>query len=141
MAAPPPAVNAGIFKRASSIGMSVKSKTVYTIADGNDLGLEGTENTLVLDDMKPEIKLILTAGGHPEVKWKKLGMDGIEIYVDRTKGVFELLAFDTHPDYMDTTPLPAAGGSAVWTYKAIYRHGDGQVGKWSDLVSITVTGV
>src|ERR1700733_10585756 len=37
MAAAPPAVNPGIFKRALSIANTIKTKSNYTIADGNDL--------------------------------------------------------------------------------------------------------
>jgi hypothetical protein len=139
-AAPPTAVAPGIIKRATAIGNVIKSSSVYTIADGEDLGLEGVEASMDLDSMKPAIKLVLVSGGHPEVKWMKQGMDGIEIYVDRGTGTYILLAFDTHPDYMDTAPLPATGATAVWNYKSIYRFGDNQVGLWSDVVSITVTG-
>jgi len=44
------------------------------------------------------------------------------------------------PDYTDPSPLPPAGTSAIWTYRAIYLKGDDKVGQWSDLVRITVTG-
>ena len=37
-------------------------------------------------------------------------------------------------------PLPAAGQSALWKYKAIYHQGDARAGQWSDVVSIPVTG-
>ena len=66
-------------------------------------------------------------------------MDGIEIQVDRGTG-FVFLAVDTVPDYTDTEPMPAAGQSALWKYKAIYRQGDDRVGQWSDVVSIPVAG-
>jgi len=141
IAAAPAAVQPGIFKRALAIANTIKTKSTYTIADGNDLGIEGAQVIIDLQQMKPVIKLQLIAGGKPEVVWSKQGMDGIEIYVDRATGTFALLAFDTHPDYTDTAALPATGTSAVWRYKAIYRHGDVEVGLWSDVVSITVTGV
>ena len=38
------------------------------------------------------------------------------------------------------SPLPAAGTSAVWKYKAIYRLNDAQVGQWSDVATIGVMG-
>ena len=34
----------------------------------------------------------------------------------------------------------AAGQSALWKYKGIYRQGDDRVGQWSDVVSIPVAG-
>jgi hypothetical protein len=46
------------------------------------------------------------------------------------------LAFDTTPNYTDTQPFPAA--RAVWTYRAIYRVGDSQVGRWNQPVSVAV---
>ena len=43
---------------------------------------------------------------------------------------------DTMPGYVDTAPFPAA--PTQWTYKAIYRVDDAQVGLWSNPVSIIV---
>ena len=66
-------------------------------------------------------------------------LDLLEIQVDRGDGKgFTLLTYDTTPGYNDTAPLPAA--PVKWTYKAIYRVGDAQVGVWSNPVSITVGG-
>ena len=61
----------------------------------------------------------------------------IEIQVDRGAG-YSLLTYDTTPGYTDTTQFPAS--PAKWTYKAICRKGDSQVGQWSNPVSITVGG-
>ena len=44
----------------------------------------------------------------------------------------------TTPGYNDTAPFPAA--PAKWSYRAIYRVGDAQVGVWSNVVSVTVGG-
>lgn len=88
--------------------------------------------------MKPVITAQLDAG-QVDIGWMKQGMDGIEIQVDRGTG-FVFLAIDTIPGYTDTAPMPAAGQSALWKYKAIYRQGDDRVGQWSDVVSIPVAG-
>jgi hypothetical protein len=37
-------------------------------------------------------------------------------------------------------PLPAAGQSARWKYKAIHPQSDTRAGQWSDVVSIPVAG-
>jgi len=37
-------------------------------------------------------------------------------------------------------PLPAAGQSALWKYKAIYLQADQRVGQWSNVASIPVAG-
>ena len=64
-------------------------------------------------------------------------LDICELQVDRADGKgFILLAYDTTPGYTDTQPFPAA--PATWTYRAIYRVGDKQVGVWSNPVSVTV---
>ena len=49
---------------------------------------------------------------------------------------FVFLATDTTPDYVDTFAQPAT--PAKWTYRAIYRAGDVQVGQWSAPVSVAV---
>ena len=77
------------------------------------------------------------------VKWTWQGfsafLDSCEIWVDRGDGKgFGLLAMDTTPGYTDTQPFPAA--KTIWTYRAIYRVDDAQVGVWSQTVSVTVGG-
>ena len=74
------------------------------------------------------------------MKWTKGGFDALEIWVDRGTGTFSYLANDTVPDYLDTAPLPAAGQSATWRYRAIYRLGDERVGQWSNVAVIAVMG-
>jgi hypothetical protein len=61
------------------------------------------------------------------------------IQVDRgdDKGFIDL-CYDTTPGYNDTQPFPAT--PAKWTYRAIYRVDDANVGLWSKPVSITVGG-
>ncbi len=51
---------------------------------------------------------------------------------------YTLLTYDTTPGYTDTAPIPAI--PAKWSYKAIYRVGDHEVGQWSSEISITVGG-
>ena len=64
-------------------------------------------------------------------------LDSCEIQVDRADGMgFVLLTIDTTPGYTDTQPFPAA--PVTWTYRAIYRVDDAQVGQWSLSVSVTV---
>ena len=66
-------------------------------------------------------------------------LDQCEIQVDRADGKgWVVLTFDTTPDYLDTTPLPAA--LTKWKYRAIYRVDDHQVGQWSAEASVSVGG-
>jgi hypothetical protein len=64
-------------------------------------------------------------------------LDLCELQVDRgdRKG-FVLLTYDTTPGYVDTAPFPPT--PVKWTYRAIYRMGDAQIGQWSAPVSVTV---
>ncbi len=141
-AAAPTSVSSGIIVRAMAIVNAIKSNIGYTIADGNDLGIEGVEMVGRIDfkDAQPQIKVRLVSGGHPEIVWTKGDFDGIDIYVNRGNGHWEFLATDSYPNYTDTTPLPAVGLSAAWSYKTIYRYDDEQVGQWSNPVSISVIG-
>jgi len=139
MAAAPTAVAPGIFARASALGSIIKTKPNYTVADGQDLGIEGAEDSTDPQTMQPTLRLRLVSGGHPEIVWTKHGMDGIEIWADHGTGAFAFLAIDTVPNYTDTSALPS-GTAQLWKFKAIYRLADEQVGSWSDVVSITVGG-
>jgi hypothetical protein len=135
----PAAVEPGIFRRVASIAGVIKSRNNYTLADGNDLGIEGAEIPPPdLIGCKPSIGIRLIEGGKPEILWKKGDYEGINIEVDRGNGTFTFLAVDSYPNYTDNAPLPAAGSSAIWKYRAIYRYNDIAVGLWSDIVSVTV---
>jgi hypothetical protein len=138
---PPPVPAPGVFKRASSIAAVIKSRSNFTEADGNDLGIIGVSASAPdLVNAKPQIEIRLVQGGKPEILWTKGEYDGLAIYVDRGTDAWSFLAIDTYPDYIDNFALPASGSAAVWRYRAIYRYDDIEVGMWSDIVSITVGG-
>ena len=91
---------------------------------------------------QPALKVQLIAGGLPEVLWKKGQFDGIRLQIDRGdgKGWVEL-AIDMKPNFTDDlSPLPAAGKTALWQYRAIYLLNDADFGQWSAPVSVTVAG-
>lgn len=127
-----------IFGRATALVARIKVAPGYTDSIGQALQIVGADQTVDLTNLKPVLTATLDAG-QITVGWTKQGMDAVEIFVDRGTG-FVFLAIDTVPDYTDTAPMPAAGQSALWKYKAIYRQGDDRVGQWSDVVSIPVAG-
>lgn len=140
LGAVPPAVQPGIFVRANSLAQRIKKNTLFTLADGKDLGINTVQAVAVdMQTAKPTISVRLIQGGLVEVVWLKQGFNGVEIHVDRGSGVYELLAIDSFPNYIDTFALPV-GQVAIWKYKAIYLKRDTRVGQWSDEVNITVTG-
>jgi hypothetical protein len=136
-----PAVAPGIEVRFRALVQSIKTNTNYNEAIGEALGIEGTKQTGPdLATVQPIIDAIIS-GNHVNVKWGWGGnsayLDMCELQVDRGDGKgFVLLAYDTTPNYTDTQPFPAT--PTKWTYRAIYRVGDQQVGLWSLPVSVMV---
>jgi hypothetical protein len=135
----PTSVAPGIFPRIRALVKRFKTAPGYTVAIGEDLGVEDPEIIIDHASWKPVLQTRLVNGGQVEVVWRKLESDGIELQVDRGAG-WVFLAIDTEPNYTDTAPLPAPGQSAVWQYRGIYRLGDERVGQWSDPVSQAVMG-
>jgi hypothetical protein len=136
-----PAVAPGIEGRFRNLVRKAKAGGGYNAAIGKALSIEGSEQGGAdTTTITPEISATLT-GGQVRIDWGWQGhgnvLDMIEIQVDRGVG-FALLTYDTTPGYIDTTPLPAT--PVKWTYKAIYRVGDSQVGQWSPEISLSVGG-
>lgn len=136
-----PAVAPGIEARFRALVKQIKASPGYNSAIGKALGIEGSQQAPPdLTTIQPDIDVTLN-GNHVDVAWGWGGygayLDLCEIQVDRGDGKgFNLLAIDSTPGYADTAPLPAT--PVKWTYKAIYRLGDVQVGLWSKPVSVTV---
>lgn len=129
-----------IFGRVQKLVQVIKNSKGYNDAIGKDLGIIGEATDKALHEMKVSLQVQMQAG-QPNIKWKKAGMQGIHIYVDRGDGKgYQFLATDTQPDYLDTYPLPAAGQSAIWKYKAIYINHDEELGQMSDELLVTVSG-
>lgn len=120
-----------------------KAAEGYNETIGHSLGLIGVSQTGPdLNTIQPQLAAT-ASGGTVKITWGWQGfsafLDLLEIAVDRGDGKgFVPLAFDTTPNYEDTTPHPAT--PAKWTYKAIYHVGDHQAGQWSTPISITVGG-
>ena len=146
-AAPPlPAtvpVAPGALTRIFAVVQVIKSSGKCTNDIAKLLDLIGPEAPSAdLTTIQPVLTLKLVAG-HVAVGWDFAGfskdLDGVKILVDRADGKGAvLLTIDTTPGYTDTQPLPAI--AAKWTYTAIYRVNDEDVGQWSAPVSITVGG-
>jgi hypothetical protein len=138
-----PAVAPGVEVRFRALVKQIKGSASYNEATGAALGIEGAQQTGPdLTTVKPDIDAIIS-GTHVDIPWGWGGyaafLDMIEIVVDRSDSKGEvLLAYDTTPNYTDTTPFPAT--PTKWTYRAIYRVGDSRVGQWSKPVSVTVGG-
>ena len=135
------AVNPGALTRIFALIQTIKDSGKCTDSIATDLGIVGTvQSGPDLTAVQPVIDAVIS-GNQVNVKWGWGGnvayLDMCELQVDRGDGKgFVPLAFDTTPNYTDTQPFP--GARAVWTYRAIYRVGDAQVGVWSQPVSVAV---
>jgi hypothetical protein len=120
-----------------------KTAEGYDDTIGKSLDIIGSrQNAPDTDTIKPNFTVTIS-GGTVKLGWTWQGLsaflDMIEFRVDRSDGKGEVpLAYDTTPGYEDTTPFPAT--PTKWTYRAIFRVGDHQVGQWSAEVSIIVGG-
>lgn len=118
-----------------------KAAEGYTATIGQALAIIGShQETPDLVTIHPVITAT-ASGGAVKIGWNWQGhrafLDLCEITVDRHDGHnFVPLAYDSTPGYVATAPYPAA--PTKWSYKAIYRVGDHQVGQWSGEVSVTV---
>lgn len=135
----PPIVAADIQTRFSNHAQGLKKHPKYTINIGKDLGIVAPDSIFDPATGKPVFTIELSNGGHPHIKWKKGGFQGIEIWKDAGAG-FAFLDKDFRPDFTDKKDLPAVGETAIWKYRAIYLYNDERTGSWSDDVSVTVTG-
>ena len=150
---PPTAVPPGILPTIRTIVARIKKNQAYSKSDGEDLKIEGDEQTEDINTLKPAFKIELKAG-HPNLIWKKGISQGVKIKqatlqigqtptpeaMAENKDFFTFLATDTQPDYLDNTPLPPFGQTVVWAYTMVYLLNDEEVGEWSDIVFVTVTG-
>lgn len=137
--AAPTAVAPGVLLRFTTMVNRVKAHPAYTTAIGQNLGIESaTETNTNTDDAQPTLKA-LVRGGKVNLIWKKAGFSGIVIEKDSGAG-FATIDKDFSPDFIDNSPMPAAGESAIWKYRASYLVGDDKVGLMSDIVTITVAG-
>ena len=135
----PRAVAPGIQFRFTTLVNRVKAHQNYTAGIGQNLGIEfSSTQKLDLDAAQPTLKIVIRAG-KVNLDWKKGKFDGIVIEKDSGSG-FVMLDKDLHPNFIDNSPLPAQGESAIWKYRAMYLFSDEQVGLWSDVVTATVSG-
>jgi len=133
------AVNPGALARTFDLIQRIKESGLCTDVMATNLGIVGSV------DMPPDLSLVQPVlgakvnGSEVEIKWGWRGnakfLESCEIHVDRGTG-FTLLTIDTTPNYTDTQTFP--GTRTIWSYKAIYRAADAQVGVWSTPVSVVV---
>ena len=115
----------------------------FTETIAKDLGLLAPQqqtDSAMAANATPEFKIMQSSGGYPLLVWKALKFDGVVIYKS-TDGVnFAYLDKDFKPDFTDKSPLPQAPKAEHWYYKMRYLLNDEEVGSWSNVKSIVVSG-
>jgi hypothetical protein len=140
---PPTNVQPGIIGRYRIKAQRMKAmKNLYTITDGQEMGIEAGHTSIDPSLAKPFLRWDLVAGGHPELKYVKSIYDGAEFQKNWSDGK-GMVALDkpTKPSLTDMSTLPAVGASALWGYQAIYLLDDKRTGSFCDVLWITVKGV
>jgi len=139
-AAPSTTLYADIFGFIGDLIARIKHHRNYTEAIGKALNIISAHSP----DADPStLQPILTVdfqADQPMLHWKGNGADALEIEVDYGSGSFSLLSIQLSPGYLDLTPLPAPGSTALWKYRAIYRIHDQRVGQWSQILEVSVKG-
>jgi hypothetical protein len=134
-------VTLGALTRIFALVKQIKDSGKCTDDIATDLGITGSVVTPPdLSTVQPVITAKVS-GSHVGLGWGWGGnvawLEACEILVDRGDGKgYVPLVTDTTPNYNDMQAFPTA--KTIWTYKAIYRDGEGQVGLWSQPVSVTV---
>ena len=137
--AAPVVVAPGIAYRFTTMVNRIKAHQNYTRSIGQNLGVEKSPAAPIdKEHAQPTLKVVLQ-GGKVNLLWKKGRFTGILIAKDIGKG-FAMLDRDFTPHFVDNSPMPAVGESAIWNYRASYLINNDLVGVWSDMVSITVAG-
>lgn len=136
-----PPVAPGVEPRFRALVKHIKAQPAYNTGIGEILGIERpTSAPPDFSQLKPQLRLELRGDG-VLIRWGWQGnrahLSMIELQVSQgdTKA-FETLAYDTTPDYLDTSAMPSTPTRR--TYRAIYRAEDQRVGLWSDEVAITL---
>ena len=123
------------------IAAQIKRSPTYDTADGEMLGIEGSE--VPPPDpatTKPTLTAKIVTDGAPELRVKLSPFSSWELWADFGTGTFAMVQVALHSKVLCNHALPAAGQSAVWKFKAIYREGNSHFGQFSDVVQVTVSG-
>jgi hypothetical protein len=111
----------------------IKKNDAYTNSLGEDLGIVGDENSIDIENAKPELKAKKVENGW-RLSFNLHGFfDSVKIYRTRPGEARQFIAIDTSSPYIDTNEQ--INGTQ---YLAYYMLGDDSVGLESDLVTIEV---
>ena len=131
----------GLDATVARIAAQIKRSPAYDVADGELLRIEGP--AIPPPDpatTKPVLTAKIVTGGAPELGVKLSPFSSWELWADFGTGTFAMVQVALRSRLLCNHALPAAGQSAVWKFKAIYRDGNDQFGQFSDVLPVTVSG-
>jgi hypothetical protein len=117
--------------QARALAQHIKKNTGYTTVIGDQLQLEGAEDSVNVTQKKPAVTTNAKLGGLVEVGFDKLGglVEGVHIFSQRDGDAgFGYLASETHSPNLDNRPLLTAGKPVTRQYKAVFFLGKSELG-------------
>ena len=129
---------AGSQADARALAKRIKVSTGYTTVLGDQLQIEGVEDSVDMTQQAPVLDTSAKAGGVVEVGFNKMSAEGIHLYSQRDGDAgYSLLASETHSPYVDNRPLATAGKPETRKYKAVFFLGKSEIGLESDVAEAT----
>ena len=119
-----------------ALARRVKSHSTYEEAIGDNMGLEGPDDSTDLSQSSPGLRVQLTPDG-VLVRFVKGTSDGVNLYSQRgAEAIATFLARDTNSPYLDSRDNPG-NGPEDREYYAIFVKNDAEIGQRSATVKIT----
>ena len=139
-AAPAVAPFAGVFTLASSVCNQIKASSIYSLADGQDMGTEGAAIVTPAIVPAPVLKLVSSVAGSVTIEFQKDSHTGVKVQ-SRAPGTLAWadVGMFTTPRFHDTRPLATAGAPEVREYRACFMDKDIPSNVWGAILSVTVT--
>ncbi len=140
--APPnvPVVKDGIIPRFRALANYLKNHPNYDVADGIDLGIEGTASSAPV--MKPTVTLRATGPNTVRHSVAKNGHEGVDVYCRRgTEQTATKLGRYSRARFDDNRPNQTPGQPECREYTYQYVDGDMPVGEVSDVYRVVTSGI
>jgi len=135
---PMPMSQPGFLPRVASIANRIKAHIAYTVADGENLGLEGAVTTFDPSTAKPRISNAQVLPDMVVIEWVKGRMQGVIVERSLDGTNWREVDKDMRSPWEDTSPNRTA--AAEWRhYRLRYLLNDKPVGLYSDVVSLLVS--
>lgn len=135
---PVPVVQAGFVPRMTAIANRIKAHIAYTVADGENLGLEGAVTAVDVSTAKPRISGSQVLPDMVIIEWVKGCMQGVIVERSLDGTNWREVDKDMRSPWEDTSPNRTA--AAEWRYYRLrYLLNDRPVGLYSDVVSLLVS--